>query len=168
MPRPEPLNAWSDLSKREVNCRLRDIGLVLSEPKEVLICTRCKYALQSSGQTVSKHLWEKHCMPAKERSGLNAFVQNLDLPDPNSVPKHPDGDPAHPHLLAQSGFTCLQCEYRTTSQNLLKRHLSQEHELQLFCASTGNDGVGQKSCCRAGLRTASENFGLSVNREMGE
>jgi hypothetical protein len=139
MPRPGPLNAWSDLSTREVNRRLRDIGLVVCKSEEVLICTRCKYALQPSGQTVSKHLWEKHCIPAKERAGLYAFVQSLDLPDPNSVTKHSDGDPAHPHLLAQSGFACLRCEYRTTSQNLVKRHLSQEHGLQVSSASTDND-----------------------------
>lgn len=78
-------------------------------------------------------------MPAKERSGLNAFVRGLTLPDPNSVPKRPDGHSAHPHLLVQSGVGCLQCEYHTTSRNLLKRHLSQEHGLQLSCKSTLND-----------------------------
>jgi hypothetical protein len=141
MPPPQPLDAWSDLSKIGVSRRLRGIGLVLCESDEVLICIRirCKYALQLSGETVSKHLWEKHRIPAKERAGLNAFVRGLDLPDPNSVPKRLDGDPAHPHLLAQSGFSCLQCEYHTTSQNLLKRHLSQERGLQLSCKISYND-----------------------------
>jgi hypothetical protein len=139
MPPPQPLDAWSDLSKIGVSRRLRGIDLVLCESDEVLICIRCKYALQPSGETVSKHLWEKHRVPAKERAGLNAFVRGLDLPDPNSVPKRLNGDPAHAHLLVQSGFSCLQCEYLTTSQNLLKRHLSQEHGLQLSCKISYND-----------------------------
>jgi hypothetical protein len=132
MPPLQRSDAWSDLSKSRVNRRLRGMGLILCELDGVLICSQCKYALQPSGETVSKHLWEKHRMPAKERSGLN-------LPDPNSVLKRPNGDPAHPHLLVQSGFSCLQCEYHTTSQTLLKRHLPQEHGLQLSSKSTYND-----------------------------
>jgi hypothetical protein len=123
MPRPERTDVWIHLPNEEVNRRLSSIGLALCESDRVLVCTRCKYALQPSGQTVSKHLWEKHHVPTKERAGLNLFVRNLNLPDPNSVPKRLDGDPAHPHLLAQSGYTCLQCDYRTTSDTLARRYL---------------------------------------------
>lgn len=133
MTRAESTNAWSHQSQREVKRRLRDVGLVSCDSEEVLICTPCKYALQPSGQTVSKYLWEEHCMPAKERAGLDAFVQTLDLPDPNFEPRCPDDDPAHPHLLAQSGFACLKCKYRTTIQNLIKGHLSQEHGGRVAC-----------------------------------
>jgi hypothetical protein len=132
-------DAWSDLLKSGVNRRLLGMGLVLCESDGVLICSQCKYALQPSGETASKHFWEKHRMPAKERSGLNAFVRGLNLPDPNSVLKRPDGDPAHSHLLVQSGLSCLQCKSHTTSRNLLKRHLSQEHGLQLSSKSTYDD-----------------------------
>jgi hypothetical protein len=127
MPRPEPTDVWTHLPDEEVCRRLSSTGLALYESDRVLLCTRYKYALQPSGQTVSKHLWEKHFLPAKERAGLNLFVSNLNLPDPNLVPKRLDGDPAHPHLLAQNGFTCLQCDCRTTSESLVRRHLSQKH-----------------------------------------
>jgi hypothetical protein len=93
----------------------------------VLVCVHCKHSLQPSGQTVSKHLWEKHSLPAKDRAGLNAFVRSLELQDPNALPPCPDGSPAHPHLAVQCGMTCLQCRYRTTSPTLLQRHMAIEH-----------------------------------------
>jgi hypothetical protein len=139
MPRPERTDVWIHLPNEEVNRRLSSIGLALCESDRVLVCTRCKYALQPSGQTVSKHLWEKHHAPAKERAGLNLFVRSLNLPDPNSVPKCLDGDPSHPHLLAQSGYTCLQCDYRTTSDTLTRRHLSQKHSQQFPRLSTADN-----------------------------
>jgi hypothetical protein len=83
--------------------------------------------LKPFGQTVSKHLWEKHSVPAKDRSGLNALVLELKLPDPNTLPTSQDWSPAHPHLALQAGVVCLQCNYRTTSKDLLQRHLSKEH-----------------------------------------
>jgi hypothetical protein len=78
-------------------------------------------------------------VPAKERIGLNAYIQRLNFPDPNSATKQIDGNSANPHLLAQRGFACLQCEYRTTSETLVRRHLSQKHGLQISSASTDSD-----------------------------
>jgi hypothetical protein len=63
-------------------------------------------------------------MPTKEYAGLNLFVRNLDLLDPNSVPKRLDSDLAYLHLLAQSGYTYLKCDYRTTSDTLARCYLS--------------------------------------------
>lgn len=85
MPRSEPADAWTYLSKDEICCRLCSIGPVLCESDQVLICIRCKYALQPSGQTAPKHLWEKYLLPAKESVALNRFVRNLSLPDPVSL-----------------------------------------------------------------------------------
>jgi len=120
-------DVWNDLSSNELAGRLSDLGLVLCQADGVLVCVHCKYSLQPSGQTVSKHLWEKHSLPAKDRAGLNAFVRGLELHDPNALPPCPDGSPVHPHLAVQCGVTCLQCRYRTTSPTLLKRHMAKEH-----------------------------------------
>jgi hypothetical protein len=99
-----------------------------------------QYAPQPSGQTVSKRLWEKHSVPAKDRAGLNAFVGSLELQNPNSVSSCPDGSPAHPHLTVQRGVTCLQCRYRTTSTNLLQRHMMKEHG-QRKCRDESDKGT---------------------------
>jgi hypothetical protein len=69
----------------------------------------------------------KQFLPAKERVGLKSFVCDSDLPNPNSTPNRLDGDPAHPHLLAQSAFTCLQRDYRAASETLVRRRLSRAH-----------------------------------------
>lgn len=76
-------DAYNDLSPDEIARRLSGLGLVLCEADGVLICVHCKYSLQLSGQTVSKHLWEKHSVPAKDRAGLNGFVRGLELRDPD-------------------------------------------------------------------------------------
>ena len=120
-------DAWNDLSSDEIVGRLSDLGLVLCKADVVVVCFHCKYSLQPSGQTVSKHLWEKHSLPAKDRAGLNAFVRGLELQDPNVLPPSPDESPAHPHLAVQRGVTCLQCRYRTISPTLLQRHMAKEH-----------------------------------------
>jgi hypothetical protein len=98
---------WGALSPEQMHQRLSQLGLILCENDKIVICKHCKYALQPSGQTVSKHLWEKHSVPAKDRAGLNAFVGSLKLQDPNSVSSCPDGSPTHPHLIVQRGVTCL-------------------------------------------------------------
>jgi hypothetical protein len=72
-------NVWLDLSPTEVYQRLADFGLVLCRDDRVIVCNHYRYALQLSGQTVSKHLWGIHSLPAKDRTGLNAFVRSLKL-----------------------------------------------------------------------------------------
>lgn len=76
-------DAWNDLSPDEICRRLSDLGLILCEADGVLVCIHCKYSPQPSGQTVSKNLWEKHSLPAKDRAGLNSFVRGLELQDSN-------------------------------------------------------------------------------------
>jgi hypothetical protein len=168
MPQPKSTSVWTHLPKEEVCQRLSSIDLALYESDRVLICTRCKYALQPSGQTVSKHLWEKHFLPAKERVGLNLFVRNLDLPDPNTVPKRPDGDPIHPHLLAQSGFACLQCDYRTTSETLVRRHLSQEHGHQLSPSSTSRNRCWSEATLQSWTQNGKRGFWIVAKSENEE
>jgi hypothetical protein len=100
-------DAWDGLSPDVVCRRLSDLGLVLCEADGVLVCIHCKYALQPSGQTVSKHLWEKHSLPAKDRASLNAFIRSLELQDPNVLSPCSERSPAHPHLVVQRGVTYL-------------------------------------------------------------
>jgi hypothetical protein len=103
------------------------LGHVLIRSGDALICSHCMYALKPLGQTVSKRSCEKHSALTKDRSGLNALVLELELPDPNTLPTGQDWSPAHPYLAVQAGVVCLQCNYRTTSTDLLQHHLSKEH-----------------------------------------
>lgn len=54
-----PLKDWSTLDSLAIDsglAALADLNLLLDRDNKAVICTYCKYALQSSGQTVSKHL----------------------------------------------------------------------------------------------------------------
>jgi hypothetical protein len=82
---PNNTELWTHLSQEEVIRRLESIGLVLCRVDSVLVCINCKYALQPSGHTVSRHLWERHSIPTKDRAGLNAYVRSLGFPNPDTV-----------------------------------------------------------------------------------
>jgi hypothetical protein len=87
---------------------------------------KCQYALKPSN-AVSKHLGDKHEISAKARHGLNAFVKQLQLPDPSRLEPWPDGCAPHPNLATKSGVACGQCNYWSTSLDLAQRHLAKTH-----------------------------------------
>lgn len=107
--------------------RLKSLELYLSRPELAIVCMRCKYALQPKGDRVSRHLWEKHHVPIEDRKGLVSLVASLDLQDPNTLPLRKDGCLPHPHLARRRGLACRGCKERTTSRDLMQRHLSKEH-----------------------------------------
>ncbi|KAL2192351.1 hypothetical protein P885DRAFT_7126, partial [Corynascus similis CBS 632.67] len=103
---------------------LAALGLVLHTPESVLICRPCGYALQPNSHCVIRHLADKHSIPKRVRDGLAQFIRSLHLPDPNTLPLRPDWSPAHPDLTSHTGMACRHCAYRTTSVDLITRHLS--------------------------------------------
>src|SRR5271156_5488876 len=111
---------------------LSALGLVISEPERVLICTHddCGYAVQVSDKRVSRHLWEKHHVPKECRRGVDQQVRSLNLFDPRQAPSRPDGVNAHPHLKKYQGLACRQCSYRTRSEKLIKKHFHDAHGSQ--------------------------------------
>lgn len=118
---------WASLPPRLTVQKLIKLGLYLNSPERAIICTRCQYALQPAGETVSKHLWEKHGTSQDEREGLNAFVRSLRMQDPNTLPLRAYGSTQHPHLRLQAGLACQECDYTTTSDHLIRRHINQTH-----------------------------------------
>ena len=91
-PRPEKQD-WESLSVSERDARFASLGLYYNKLEPALICKQCKYALKPSGETVTRHLGEKHGISASARRGLSSFVSSLRLPDPNQLPT-PNG-PTH-------------------------------------------------------------------------
>jgi hypothetical protein len=117
---------WKSLSGQELYQRLTSLGLVLDTEEKVIICTKCRYALKPS-DAVSKHLGDRHDTSAKARHGLSAFVKQLQLPDPSRLEPRPDGCAPHPNLATKSGVACGQCNYRSTSLDLVQRHIAKTH-----------------------------------------
>lgn len=112
----------------EVPRRLNALGLSFHRPERAIICRRCGYALQPSGETVSKHLGTKHQISRAARQGLTAMIRSLDLPDPNQLPRRPDGGPPHADLLVHSGgAACRRCAFRSINPELVRRHVKKQH-----------------------------------------
>ena len=125
---PPSNSFWSFLQEDERDHRLAALGLVLHTPESVLICRPCGYALQPKSDCVIRHLADKHAIPKHIRHGLARFIRSLHLPDPNTLPLRPDWSPAHPDLASHVGVACRHCTYRTTSVDLITRHLAKAHD----------------------------------------
>ncbi|KAK2005687.1 hypothetical protein LZ32DRAFT_545546 [Colletotrichum eremochloae] len=138
--------------------RLEALRLHLNEPEPVLICRPCGYALKPFGERVSRHLAEKHDMPKQQRRGLSALVKSLRLGDPNDVARRPDGLPPHEALTVTRGHACRHCSYRTTSDDLVCRHLSKAHGIKDSRKADGwqrdhiHDGILLQSWSQNGAR----------------
>lgn len=116
------IRSWKSLSGQELHQRLTSLALVLDTEEKVVFCAKCQYTLKPS-DAVSKHLEDRHDTSTKARHGLSAFVKQLQLPDPSRLEPRPDGCASHLNLATKSGVACGQCNYRSTSLDLVQRHL---------------------------------------------
>ncbi|RSL82730.1 hypothetical protein CEP52_016890 [Fusarium oligoseptatum] len=84
----------------------RETGPVFASRRtleQAIICTLCGYALATDDDRVGRHLGEKHHIPKVARQKLNALINSLQLPRPETLPKRADGSAPHPHLQIQEG-----------------------------------------------------------------
>ena len=107
--------------------KLHGLGLVLNRPKPAIICIRCKFALQPSGASVSRHIAEKHGVPTCDRRELASYVDTLHLPDPKTLEGRKNGSEPHPHLLVSTGAGCPHCSFFSKSVKIVQRHLASSH-----------------------------------------
>lgn len=54
-------------------------------------------------------------------------MKHLGLPDPSQLDPQPDHCAPHPHLTVHLGGACRHCDHRSTSLELIRRHLSKTH-----------------------------------------
>lgn len=111
--------------------RIASLGLYFNQPESAVICIECGFAIKADGDRVSRHLGEKHGLSRKTRWGLNKLINSLQLPDPRQLPPRQDGCLQHPHLALQRGAACSYCRFRSTSYDLLSRHLKKEHRREV-------------------------------------
>ena len=90
------------------------------------------------------------------RKGLAPFVKSLSLPDTNQLPPRPDASLPHPHLSIQHGVACRRCTFRSTTMDLVRRHLSKVHHLkddrQTWLRDSICDGLDLQSWTQNGSR----------------
>ena len=107
--------------------QLESLGLYLNQPEPAIICIQYKFALKPDGDCISRHLGERHGISQPARRGLGPFIRSLHLPDPETLPLRLDGSSPHPHLRIQQGAACRHCGLRSTSLEVLTRHLKKVH-----------------------------------------
>jgi Orsellinic acid/F9775 biosynthesis cluster protein D len=108
--------------------RLASLGLRIDYDHTALICLVCKCALPVTGSCLTSHLWEKHKIPKDLRAGLTSHVRSLQITDPSELPILPDGCPPHPDLRVYRVYVCKSCGHKSTSQDIIGRHLSRNHQ----------------------------------------
>ncbi|KAH6985327.1 hypothetical protein EDB80DRAFT_821764 [Ilyonectria destructans] len=120
--------------------KLQRLHLHFNLPEPAIICTRCGYALKTDNDRVGRHLGEKHGVPKSARRGLNSLINSLSLPDPDALPVRADKSAPHLHLALQDGSACKHCGLRSTSLELLSRHVKKSHRLEI----RKTDGKGKR------------------------
>lgn len=154
--RDGPSRNWKRLDLDHLDRKLATLGLYRNAPELAIICRQCKYALKPSAGAVSKHLWEKHQISKDARKGLAPFVKSLALPNPNQLPLRHDASPPHPHLTVQPGMACRRCTFRSTSMDLVRRHLSSIHHVKnngpTWLRDDVRDGLSLQSWTQNGPR----------------
>ncbi|KAJ8610561.1 hypothetical protein MRB53_038466 [Persea americana] len=127
--------------------------------REVAHLNRVAFPIHSSVETAYNpplHLWELHHLPVEARKGLNAFVQSLRLANPGTLAVRTDGSHPHPHLLLATGAACQLCDFRSTSRDLIARHMSKAHgrksNQKTWLRDEIRDGVSLQSWVQSGQR----------------
>ncbi|KAI3573635.1 hypothetical protein IWW34DRAFT_135798, partial [Fusarium oxysporum f. sp. albedinis] len=93
---------------------------------QAIICIPCGFALKTDDDRVGR-LKEKYGISKKHRQKLNALVNSLHHPDLDELPKRADSSVRHPYLALQTGAECKHCTLRSTSHDILSRHLKKVH-----------------------------------------
>lgn len=157
MAEPPPLpplivRSWKSLSSEELGQKLTSLGLIFDRKEKVIICTKCQYALKPS-DAVSKHLGDKHEINAKERHGLHASVEQLQLLDPKKLEPRPDGFAPYPCLATIRvwlAYSALTGPLAWNSRNgTLRRLMVREVVAGPGCKTI----FGKIWCYRAGCKT---------------
>lgn len=93
---------------------------------KVLICKKCRFAIQPSA--ISNHL-KRHQLYRDRRKRLLSSVAELPLAEPQDVASPSPGLPAISALPVYNGYTCLEhgCGYNCASLKRIQSHESAAH-----------------------------------------
>ncbi|KAH7340032.1 hypothetical protein BKA66DRAFT_434914, partial [Pyrenochaeta sp. MPI-SDFR-AT-0127] len=99
------------------------LSLYLNDPEPAIICRLCKFALNGTIRSIVKHLAEKHDSSTTTRKELEDLLRPYTLLELKKLPLRLDGSPPHLYLIMPYGFACKHYLHKTTSINMLSRHL---------------------------------------------
>jgi hypothetical protein len=106
---------------------IEQLNLHLNEPEPVMICRICQFALSGSIKSIVDHTVDMHKCPRYLTKDLGQLLKPYTILGPKELPLRPDYAPPHPHPSKHLGMMCKHCKHKTTSAEILARHLSKEH-----------------------------------------
>jgi hypothetical protein len=118
---------------------LQQSGLHVLEPEHALLCSPCKVALPVKSEHVFHHLQERHDLSGPYHDLHASQLDLLMLTDVANLKPRSDNSSALPDLVVAPGYSCRRCAFRTSSQQLLSRHLPTVHQVSWKAARDGGD-----------------------------
>jgi hypothetical protein len=109
---------------------IEQLNLHLNEPEPVIICRICQFALSGSMKSIVDHIVDKHKRPRDLTKDLGQLLGPYTILGPKELYVRPDFSPPHPHLSKHLGMMCKHCGQKTTSADVLARHLSKGHGMK--------------------------------------
>lgn len=133
---------------------LEQLNLYFNEPEPVIICRICQSALSGSINPLVDHVVDKHQYSKDSARELSRLLRPCTILGPKELRLQPDHSPPHPHLSKHLGMMCKHCGQKTTSVEILRRHLSKEHGVKrrtsTWLREHGVDGLMLQSWDRNG------------------
>jgi hypothetical protein len=81
-------------------------------------------------KSIVDHVADKHKYPRDLAKSLSQLLRPYTILGPKELRLRPDHTPPHPHLSKHLGMMCKHCRQKTTSVEILARHLSKEHSIK--------------------------------------
>ncbi|KAJ6191987.1 hypothetical protein J3E72DRAFT_443135 [Bipolaris maydis] len=119
---------------------LERLNLHVNEPEPTIICRTCQFALNGIN-SLADHVVEKHKLPKSLAKEASRQLRPYTILGPKELRLRPDHFPPHPHLSKHLGVKCKHCELKTTSTEVLSRHLSKEHGIKRKTAAWRGEHV---------------------------
>jgi hypothetical protein len=109
---------------------LEQLNLHVNEPEPAIICRACQFGLHGTVKSITDHVVEKHNHSPHVTKQLRELLKPYTILSPTQLALRPDHSPPHPHLAIHLGNACKHCGYKTTSTELMGRHLSSKHNVK--------------------------------------
>jgi len=120
----------SEAGHQHLRVHLNQLGLHVNEPEPVIICRLCTFALRGSAESIVNYLTEKHNVSKQSANETRQLLRPYIILGPKELRLRSDGSPPHPYLAKHLGIACKQCGFKTTSVQVVGRHLSKDHGLK--------------------------------------
>ncbi|PVH93801.1 hypothetical protein DM02DRAFT_540752, partial [Periconia macrospinosa] len=108
---------------------LKQLSLHVNKPEPTIICRTCQFALNRINSLVD-YIVEKHKLLRRLAKKASQRLEPYTILGPKELQLRPDHSAPHPYLSKHLRVICKHCGFKTTSTEVLSRHLSKEHRIK--------------------------------------